>query len=195
MSSLCVCGIDYSMSSPAICVHTGDEWSFSNCKFYGLTAKKKYTTKTKTIFVDLHLPFLNQEERFDNISSWAISVLPPQSIVCIEGYAFAAKGTVFDIGENCGLLKHKLHKQKIPFSIFSPPTIKKFATNKGNSNKIVMYEFFVEETKVDFCKMFGCKIGDSPASDLIDAYYIAKFGFSLERSKLTYNKKNDASLG
>ena len=26
-----VAGVDYSLSSPAICVHEGEEWSYDNC--------------------------------------------------------------------------------------------------------------------------------------------------------------------
>ena len=29
-----VAGVDYSLSSPAICVHEGEEWSYDNCTFY-----------------------------------------------------------------------------------------------------------------------------------------------------------------
>lgn len=188
MSSIIV-GIDYSMSSPAVCIHLGPTWSFQNCIFYSLTNKKKYAVKTKNIITEFHADFSSQEERFDNISSWAISLIPKNSEVFIEDYAFAAKGIVFNIGENCGLLKHKLYKNNICFSTISPPTIKKFATKKGNSNKIVMYEFFVEETKFDVCKFFGCKIGDSPASDIIDSYFICKFGFSHNRPRIALDEK------
>lgn len=165
------------MSSPAICVHTGKNWSLSQCNFYVLTTKKKHTTKTKNIYIDLHKPFSSQEERFDNISSWALSVIPKNSLVFLEGYAFAAKGVVFDIGENCGLLKHKLHFNKIQFDVFSPPTIKKFATGKGNANKLTMYHSFVNETQWDISAIIDCHEGESPMSDIIDAYYVCKFGY------------------
>ena len=172
-----VVGIDYSMSSPSICVHTGKRWSFDNCKFYFLTPKKKHTFKTDVFHGELHTPYSSQEERFSNIASWAVSKIPSNAKVGIEGYAFAAKGVVFDIGENTGLLKYFLWTTKKEFSVYSPPTIKKFATGKGNANKLSMYESFVAETQVDISAVIHCNEGESPMSDIIDSYYIAKYSF------------------
>ena len=62
-------------------------------------------------------------------------------------------------------------------SVFAPSTIKKFATGKGNANKELMYEAFVEETGDDLAKLFEFDPykGQSPVSDIIDSYYIAKY--------------------
>lgn len=172
-----VVGIDYSMSSPSICVHKGKTWSFDNCTFHFLTTKKKYTLKTQNFHGEHHDSFLTQEERFSNIASWAKSKVPIGAKVGIEGYAYASKGVVFDIGENTGLLKHFLWKEKTQFSVYSPPTIKKFATGKGNANKIAMNEAFVKEVDLHLDSHFGCRVGDSPISDIVDSYYIAKYTF------------------
>ncbi|CAB4141244.1 hypothetical protein UFOVP410_83 [uncultured Caudovirales phage] len=174
-----VVGIDYSMSCPSICAHKGTEsWSLSNCKFYFLTNKKRNILKDSIFYSNLHKDFITQEERFHNISEWALSVIPENSIIGIEDYAFAAKGVVFNIGECTGLLKHKLWKSNFEINTFPPSTIKKFATGKGNSNKIGMYESFVKETNFHIDKKLLCKIGDSPLSDVIDSYYIAKLAHS-----------------
>lgn len=172
-------GIDYSMSSPSICVHQGSRWSFDNCKFYFLTGKKKYQVRDARFCGQAHKDFLTQEERFDGIASWALSCIPESSKISIEGYAFAAKGVVFDIAENTAILKHKLFKKKMleDFSIISPPTVKKFATGKGNANKLKMYESFIEEVGFELHKHFGCAEGQSPISDIVDSYYIAKYTF------------------
>lgn len=172
-----VVGIDYSMSSPAICVHHGKEWSINNCKFYFLTARKKCVFPSSVFYGTLHKEYTTQEERFHNIASWTISNIPPSAKIGIEGYAYASKGVVFDIGENTGLLKHLLWKKKLPFSVFSPPSIKKFATGKGNANKLAMYHSFVAETDMDISSKIHCNEGDSPMSDIIDSYYIAKQTF------------------
>lgn len=172
-----VVGIDYSMTSPSICVHVGNTWDFSSCRFFYLTPKVKCAIKTNNIFGDLHRDYITQEQRFNNIASWTISHVPQNSSVFLEDYAFAAKGVVFHIGECVGLLKHKLWSYLIPFKTFSPPTIKKFATGKGNANKIAMYESFVAETQFDISAYIDCHEGESPMSDIIDSYYIAKCGF------------------
>ena len=180
-----IAGIDYSMSSPAICIHQGDEWSFSNCSFYYLTNKKKFATPKHPFYPTIHDNFDTQEERFDNISTWALKTLPDNvnTKVFLEGYAFGAKGVVFQIGENTGILKHKLWKTyENPLQVLQPSAIKKFATGKGNANKEVMYEAFIKETSCNLQGHFLCKIGESPMSDIVDSYYIAKFGFQLSKT-------------
>jgi hypothetical protein len=173
-----VVGIDYSMSSPSICIHRGKHWSFNNCSFHFLTSKKKFNWTKDAFSGTLHKDYHTEQERFDNIASWAISHIPKTSIVGIEGYAYASKGVVFHIGENTGLLKHYLWQNKFSFDVFSPPTIKKFATGKGSANKLAMYHSFVQETQVDISATIDCAEGDSPMSDIIDSYYIAKYTFS-----------------
>ena len=177
-----VVGIDYSMSSPAICIHQGDEWSFSNCSFYYLTNKKKFALQKPPFYPELHDDYNTQEERFDNISNWVLKTIPDElnMSVFLEGYAFGAKGVVFQIGENTGVLKHKLWQAyENPLQIIQPSAIKKFATGKGNANKDLMCKAFIKETSYDLQGYFLCKIGESPMSDVVDSYYIAKCGFEL----------------
>lgn len=174
-----IVGIDYSMTSPAMCVHIGDQWSFNNCRFFYLTDKKKFAVTSPFLEGYLHLHFLTQEERFDNISNFFLSKIPDGSKVYIEGYAFGAKGQVFNIGENVGLLKHKLWKKGISYDVLAPSAVKKFATEKGNADKLKMHEAFVKEVGIKLDCHFGIVAGQSPASDIIDAYYISKLGFTL----------------
>lgn len=109
------------------------------------------------------------------------------SRVAIEGYAFGAVGRVFQIAENAGLLKYKLWKEGIEYTVPAPTEIKKFATGKGNANKDMMLEAFNEETGVDIRAKLDIIKGYNPISDIVDAYYIAKFGF-------TNGKKNDSNI-
>lgn len=178
MRTNCVVGIDYSMSSPSICVHIGKTWSLENCKFYFLTSKKKHIINSNIFCGEMHKEYNSQQERFDNISEWAVSVIPRNAIVFMEGYSYASSGVVFDIAENTGLLKHKLWTLAQDPVLFSPPSIKKFASGKGNSNKLAMHEAFIAETNFPIQSHFVCNIGDSPLSDIIDSYYVAKCGFN-----------------
>jgi hypothetical protein len=71
-------------------------------------------------------------------------------------------------------------KNKIAFDVAAPTTIKKFGTGKGNSNKEKMQEAFIQETGVDV-KFILC-VSDkqwNPSSDIIDAYFLAKFAHVL----------------
>jgi crossover junction endodeoxyribonuclease RuvC len=135
--------------------------------------------KTKLFHGDSQVDYKTQEDRFAKISAWAIDKIPLHANVFIEGYAYASKGVVFHIGENTGLLKHRLWERDVSFVEISPPSIKKFATGKGNSNKMSMYESFVKETEFDISATIHCNEGDSPMSDIIDSYYVAKYGFQL----------------
>ena len=174
------------MSSPAIAIHSGDVWSFESCKFYFLTSVKKFEIKTDRIESTLYKTWQSNEERFDHISSWALNIIHPykRAHIFIEDYAFAAKGVVFHIGECTGTLKHKLWSNGHKCVTFSPTTIKKFASGKGNSNKIAMHNAFIQETSCSINTQLACKVGDSPASDIIDSYYVAKYGFNTHYEKL-----------
>lgn len=179
-------GIDYSITSPAIAIHIGQEWSFNNCSFYFRTTKKKYVgISSRVVFGTLEEDYITMEERYYNITQWVRTSLKSQILECnfsntdifIEGYSFGSRGNVFDIGENTGVLKHHLWKDGHNVKIFSPSEIKKFATGKGNSDKMKMSEAFKAETSFDMEKHLLCSEGKSPASDIIDAYFIAKLGF------------------
>ncbi len=75
-SSIKTIGIDYSLSSPAICVCRG-EFKLDNCKIYYLTNVKKYEGKFYNGQIDgrLHLPYTSEQQRHDQISEWALSVI------------------------------------------------------------------------------------------------------------------------
>lgn len=169
-----IAGIDYSMSSPSICILGED---FESSKFFYLTRRKKLTGKFKNIngiYID---KWESNEERFDMISYYMMKQIFKHNVkfVGLEGYAMGAKGQVFNIGENTGLLKHKLFKENIKFDVIAPTQIKKFATGKGNANKIKMYESFFEQTNVDLEKRLLEKCDKNPISDIVDSYFIALY--------------------
>ena len=99
----------------------------------------------------------------------------------LEGYAYGtSKGVVFEIGENTGVLKHKLMKAGISFEVFAPSEIKKHATGLGNSNKMAMELAFRNKTGIDLSEWIGSQRTDkkipSPANDMIDAYWTRDHG-------------------
>lgn len=174
-------GIDYSMTSPAICIHRGTDWSLSNCKFYFRTDKKKLELATDQFVSSFIDPWQCNEERFVAGAEWARSILSsaaPQSVT-LEGYAMGAKGLVFHIGENTGQLKRILWELKLPFDVPAPSAIKKMATGKGNANKQVMEEAFMAETGFDMRKLTGqSTLSYTPSADLIDSYFMCKWAFT-----------------
>ena len=172
-------GIDYSLSSPAICVCTG-QFKFENCKIHYLTSVKKYEGDfcNGQINGRLHLPYTSETQRHDQISKWALSVIN-SSIhnIFIEGYSFGSKGLVFNLAENMGTLKHKLYKLDKEFKSIVPGRVKKNATGKGNADKLKMYEQFVKDTKINLMKEFDQTKLNNPVTDVVDAYYVAKAGY------------------
>ena len=172
-------GIDYSLSSPAICVCTG-QFKFENCKIHYLTSVKKYEGNFYNGQINgrLHLPYTSQTERHDQISNWAISVIPNSyANIFLEGYSYGSKGLVFNLAENMGTLKHKLYKANKDVRIIVPGVIKKLATGKGNANKLKMYEQFVKDTGIDLMKEFEQDKLNNPVTDIVDSFYVAKAGY------------------
>ena len=174
-------GIDYSLSSPCICIHDGPAFSISNCSFHYLTSTKKHegvwTQQDVDINGNLHLYFTSDEQRYAAITKWVLELLKEGDVICIEGYSMASTGRVFNIAENAGLLKHYLWKHKFEFSVVPPTVIKKFATGKGNANKEKLQESFIEETGVNIKQILNMTEKQwNPSSDIIDAYYLCKYG-------------------
>ena len=186
-----IAGIDYSLTSPAICVYKEEEddgfFNFDGCMLYYLSNNKRQQQLAagcgvSNIIAEPYPEWDCEEERHEKLSTWAYLCIQGCDEVFIEGYAFAtaAQAGVRSIAENTGLLKHKMWKNKVPFKSFPPTVIKKFATGKGNANKEVMYEAFVDEllTPTDLKELLTPKATKvrNPVSDLVDAYFIAKCG-------------------
>ena len=172
-----ITGIDYSISSPSICVFNGNKFSYQNCNFYFLSDRKSLHNQFRNIQGLPHPIYNSQEERFDNISSWAIDKCVNSDLVVIENYSFGSTGMVFNIGENVGLLKHKLFSNKINYFSVAPTAIKKYATGKGNANKHMMIEKFVEQEGINIRDELSLKENNmTPTSDIIDSYWICKYG-------------------
>jgi hypothetical protein len=180
-----IVGIDYSMTSPALCVCVG-EFDIKNCKFLYVTNVKKYEGvfgQFEGVLVD---SWKHNADRFDQLAGIARDFIfnnwpedSPEPLIGLEGYAMGAKGQVFNIGENTGILKYYIQVlEEWEVATYAPSSIKKFATEKGNADKEKMYESFILDTGLDLEKVFGFDIDPEkirgPISDVVDAYYIAK---------------------
>jgi len=182
-----IVGIDYSLTSPAICVNHNDKLNF-----YYLTNKKKYIGEmSKNIMGVEHSEYKTPIERFSQISNWAINTFNRLSYVSnnlnifIEGYSFGSKGQgVFQIAENGGILKYRLEQLKLPYQVLPPSVIKKGATGKGNADKDMMYEAFERETMINLKKIFDTEKVGNPISDIVDSYYIMKIGLDLNDTRI-----------
>lgn len=176
-----IAGIDFSMSCPAICVYdTSKELTFKNCKFFYLIGQKSKVGSFKNMHGFEHSEYACSEERFNNISDWAMSVLKAAKVkrVCLEGYSFGSRSSsMTNIAENTGVLKHKMWKEGIDFIIPAPTTIKKHFSGKGNANKQMMYESGREFDKTipDVLELYNWKIDASPMADIVDSYAMVHY--------------------
>ena len=182
-------GIDYSLSSPGVCVNTSEgEFRYEDCNFYYLTSTKKYdsTFKEKIAFGQSTVEYkgtqnklyTSEPERYNNIADWVIDIIKSYKgtpTIQIEDYSYGSTGRVFHIAENLGLLKYKLKMEcGWDYTLLPPSVIKKFATDKGNANKELMLEAFEKDTGVNLEVLFDTK-SKSPISDVADAYFICKY--------------------
>jgi Holliday junction resolvasome RuvABC endonuclease subunit len=177
-----IVGIDYSLTSPAICInYNGD------LMFYYLTNKKKYIGQMSNYIIGYeHQEYDTPIKRFSQISDWVIKKIHTLQFnlnnslqVFIEGYSFGSKGqAIFQIAENCGILKYRLQELNIKYETIVPSVIKKFATGKGNADKDMMYDSFYKETKMNLKKIFDTEKVGNPVSDIVDSYYIQKCGIN-----------------
>ena len=185
-------GIDYSLSSPGICINTSEgEFKYEDCTFYFLTNTKKYdaTFKEKIAFgtsaVEYigspHQLYTSESERYSQISDWVIDIInsytwwQEKPTIHIEDYSFGSTGRVFHIAENLGLLKYKLKMEcGWDYTLLPPSVIKKFATGKGNANKDLMLHAFEKDTGTNLAQVFDTT-SKTPMSDVADAYFICKY--------------------
>ena len=73
------------------------------------------------------------------------------------------------------MLKYKLYKNNIDINVVAPTAVKKYATGKGNAKKLMMYQSFIETTNMDFKISLDDEV-KSPYSDVVDSYWICRFG-------------------
>ncbi|MFK5882842.1 MAG: hypothetical protein QM489_00725 [Candidatus Izemoplasma sp.] len=181
-----VAGIDYSMTSPAVCIHPKDiEWNSRKCKFLFFSSLKKHADVKVigNVFYIAKKSIWEAEDRikrFIELGSQVENFLNKANVTdaYIEGYAFGIskqKGNrVVQIGENGGILRAFL--DRIATCVEVPPTrIKKFASGDGRSDKLAMIDKFIKETGIDLYTTFNKKAASSPIDDLADAYFICKY--------------------
>ena len=187
-------GIDYSLSSPGVCVNTSEgEFDYEDCTFYFLTNTKKFDATFCRPFVTnvryigtSHKPYTNEPERYSQIADWVVDIIKSygdattgsnriKPTIQIEDYSFGSTGRVFHIAENLGLLKYKLKIEcGWDYTLLPPSVIKKFATGKGNANKELMLHAFEKDTGTNLAQVFDTT-SKSPVSDVADAYFICKY--------------------
>ena len=185
-----IAGIDYSLTSPAICIwkdkDDNRQFNFNMCTIHYLETTQRLKRATEheilNLYPEVYPEWETEEQRHDLLSEWAMKCIRG-CYVFIEGYAFATSGKshVRSVAENSGLLKHKMYKSNQPFLSIPPTVIKKFATDKGNANKELMYDAFSKQcvAPVGLQKTLRPRSNKltNPTTDIIDSYWICKYGW------------------
>ncbi len=176
-----IAGIDYSIACPAMVYGDSCINSFDELKILTFATKKRHMSLHKNLTLLDYPLYKSNEERYDKVSDYFFKKIIEEKIerVLIEGYSYnSIAGQVFNIAENCEVLKYKLYKAGIEYSDVPPATIKKFFTGRGNCNKGIMYTSFMDKHKTyDLHLTINEKTSNpdtigNPVSDIIDAYAI-----------------------
>ena len=100
-----VAGVDYSLTSQAVCVAKvkDNDITFENCSFHFLKQTKTQKSFDKIYSYD-YPEYTDDIERFSALSSWVLERIRWYNNrvqrVFLEDYAFGATGRVFHIAEN-----------------------------------------------------------------------------------------------
>jgi hypothetical protein len=178
-----IVGIDYSMTCPALTIIL--DGGFDTVSHYVSPTKKGEGVGGVAGFSwqgHRLAEYQSPEGRFNGLASWAVPLCMGADRIFIEDYAMGAKGRVFHLGENCGLLKHKLWSYGLGFTLVSPTALKKHATGKGNADKCAMIAAFKEKTQVDLASLMDVGNCGSPLSDVVDSWFLADYGRSVTRT-------------
>lgn len=184
-NSIRIAGIDYSMTSPAICYYvSGDLDAINSYTICYLTPKEKDISSIEMLNYGkikgiVNPKIENAQQRYEYIADQFVEFIQEYKIntIYLEDYSFGSTGRVFGIAENAGLLKYKLYKLGVEINLVPPTVVKKFASGKGNANKNLMYESFVQETGKTF-NIEGSKDIGNPYSDIVDSYWLCRYGIN-----------------
>lgn len=173
-----IAGVDYSITSPSLCLYS-EQNGYINpnlCSYYFFDNNIERWSTSKNMNSYQYPEYDSDIDRYNKLADFifekCIWYTGRVDFVIIEDYAYgASKGRVFNIAENCAILKQKLYQNQIKFVSVPPTNIKKFATGKGNSNKDAMYQTWIIEGGIELPRP-----GKNPDSDIVDSYFLCKYG-------------------
>lgn len=94
---------------------------------------------------------------------------PPINLIAIEGYSYASAGrAVINMGELGGILRLLLYWSGHMWLEVAPPTLKKFATGKGNAPK--------DSIMLQVYKRWGF---EAESNNVADAFVLSKIAYHL----------------
>lgn len=168
--------IDYSKNSPgAVRAYINDEtFEIEQLDYFGITTTKAKNPKSDAGkgCMRLYDKGLDDYAKINFMSENVLEFLEGCEYIALEGYAFGAKGKVFDIAEATGVLKWKIYQSGMKMRIYAPNLIKMFATEHGNADKDRMVETYMNVGNP--LNLPKSQVSKHPFEDIIDAYWVLK---------------------
>lgn len=177
-----IAGLDLSIGSSGIIIEELDNnFDIINIERHGFTKVLKNTTDNIVYYKTAQ--FKNDYERYqffcDNIVDWCKGC----EYIGVEDYAYSmsgASGMIFSLAEFEGNIKLSLFRLGCKLKFYTPNQNKKFFAGYGSADKIGMRDAFdkwpgIKPDLSDLPPVTNGKAGNSPTSDIIDAFAICEF--------------------
>ena len=172
-----ICGIDYSISSPAVVkAELNENFDIISIDYVSFSSTLKNCKLDTHLHHNAKKNFRNDMDRFyflrDKVEEFMYGSNVPE-YVAIEGYAMGGMGKVFNIAEATVMTKIMIYDNGTPLRIYTPSAIKKFATGNGSAGKVSMFQQFNKDPQMllDLRHLTDLK---NPQEDIIDAYWIMR---------------------
>lgn len=169
-----IIGADISVNSPGfVKFELDNNLDISKKSYFGFTQVKKHESENIHYFKkDM---FNNDYSQFEYMLQKIKLFADVVDYLSFEDYAFSAVGRITQIAEFSSVIKMDFYRNNTKLRAYDIPSIKMFATGKGNGDKLYMedaYNALQSTEKFDLSHLPNK--GKSPASDIIDAFWIAK---------------------
>lgn len=181
-----IIGIDQSLSHTAITVFKLKSFEIEDYEIYYTTDTKKSKSINFNSF-NIHQILVSKSSGMTRILKIVESLIYQSFFIkdgdediylALEGGAFSASGSLFNLGQLSGILQYISFKNGINIREYEPTKIKLFATGKGSGDKLPMLLAFQKEDSPlsrEVLSYYNDVSVKSPAlCDIIDSYYIAK---------------------
>lgn len=168
-----ITGLDLSINgSGCIKFNLDNNLDIVDCDYLAFTQIKKFSCDK--IFYFKKKDYRNKFDQNIDFCNRIMNFCKDSDYCAVEGYAYSSSaGLVFDIAEFSGKIKHSLYESGKNLRIYDISSIKMFGTDRGNSQKQDMVDNFLKLKFKEFDWSFLNKY-DSPHTDLVDAFWIAK---------------------
>ena len=172
-----ICGIDYSISSPAVVkAELNDEMDVISIEYTSFSSTLKNCKLDPNLHHNSKKNFRNDMDRFYFLRDKVVEFIYGNNIpdyIAIEGYAMGGMGKVFNIAEATVLTKSVIYDNGTPLRIYTPSAIKKYATGNGSAGKVSMFNQFKKENQ-NYLDLSHLEDFKNPKEDIIDAYWIMR---------------------